>query len=142
MSEEKVVLSRTTGFRGEAKSVELLGQEAGGKELFKQILWSCMACCVRSQEVKELSHIKGLHPHGILETMYCVSGIRSVELVPPITGDQTLFQNDSVIELLAMTATLESVRSYHVLVDFIKCTARRYLASNAAVGYSHGSTRR
>ena len=74
--------------------------------------------------------------------MYCVSAARGSELVAHISGDQTLFQNDRVMGLLPMTTTLESARSYHVRVDFIKSSVRRYLASNAVAGHSHGSRRR
>ena len=101
-----------------------------------------MATGVYSQGVTELSHIKSLHPHPILETMYCVSATRSGELVQPMIGDQTLFQNDRIMELLAMAATLESAKSYHMRVNLIRSTVKRYLASNAAARYSHSRRRR
>ena len=70
MSEEKVVLSRSTGLKGEqAKNVDLLGQETEGNEVFEHLSWRCIACGVYSQRGRELLHLKGLHPHGLLETM-------------------------------------------------------------------------
>lgn len=70
MSEEKVVLPRSTGLKGEqVKNVELLGQETEGSEVFEHLLQSCIACGVYTRGGRELSQLKGLQPHGILETM-------------------------------------------------------------------------
>lgn len=70
MSEEKVLLPRTTGLEGEqAKNVELLGQETEGNEVFEYLLQSCISCDIYPQGGRELSHLKGLQPHVILETV-------------------------------------------------------------------------
>lgn len=62
-----------------------------------------IACGVYSHGSGELSHLKGRHLHGRLQTMSCVSAITSGEIIMPIApiiGDQNTARNDRVMELL------------------------------------------